>query len=84
MKEKDFTNQLLDLIEKNTDLDPRLVFGEMIQLAVLGLYDMAPGYPEAIAIINIATKEGLDHHMAHRGMRMDVDKDKDIVSTKLN
>ena len=60
---KDFTLQLLDLIEVNQELDPKQVFGEMIQLAVKGLYDMAPNYPTAQAIINIACQNGLEDHV---------------------
>ena len=60
---KDFTLQLLDLVEVNQELDPKQVFGEMIQLAVTGLYDMAPNHPTAQAVINIACQNGLEDHM---------------------
>ena len=63
MKTDKFHSALLDAIEQNQDIDPRQVFGQMIQLAAQGLYDMAPNYPTAQAVINISLQNGLDDHM---------------------
>ena len=84
MKEKDFAKQLIELIEKNKDMDARHIFGDMIELAVAGLYALTPSYPTAIAVINLATQNGLTSHMEMEGMALAIDKDKDIISTKLN
>ena len=58
-----FKGELLTVIEANQDMDPRQIFGQMIQLAVSGLYDMAPNYPTAQAVINISLQNGLDDFM---------------------
>ena len=68
-KPADFTDQLLDLIEANQEMHPSQVFGEMIQLAVKGLYDMSPNYPTAQAVINTALSNGLQDHAESIGMQ---------------
>ena len=66
MQDKDFRMQLFDLFEKNIDLDPKQLFGEMIEFAVMGLYDTAPNYLTAQAVINIALLAGLNDHCDYK------------------
>ncbi len=64
---RDLTEQLLDILEKNQDLEPRQIFGEMIQLAATGLYDMAPNYVTAQGVIYQALMNALDDHAEYEG-----------------